>query len=184
MCPAQPPSSQPETPRPLSRGARELALMTVGVTLPILDRAYRAAANAAVAPVGLSQAMAWPLVMIGRHGEGLRQGVLAELLGIEGPSVARSLDQLVEAGFVDRREDPADRRARTLHLTDAGAAAREQIEDVLHTLRRELFQGIPDADVEACLRVFSTLQQRLGCPQPIVPPKLPAKLAAKRAPRP
>lgn len=163
--------SSTKPPRPSAHSAREISLMTIGVTLPILDRAYRAAANQAVAHVGLSQTMAWPLLMIGRHGEGMRQGVLAELLGIEGPSLARSLDQLVEGGFVERREDPADRRAKTMHLTGTGAAACEQIEAALRELRGGLFEGVADADLAACLRVFATLQQRLGCPQPVVPPR-------------
>lgn len=165
--------SQPsaDTPRPPTRNHREITLMTIGVSLPILDRAYRAAANQAVAHVGLSQSMAWPLLMIGRHGEGMRQGVLAELLGLEGPSLARSLEQLADGGFVERREDPADRRAKTLHLTAAGVAACEQIEAALRELRGGLFEGVADADLAACLRVFATLQQRLGCPQPVVPPR-------------
>lgn len=150
---------------------REIQLMTIGVTLPILDRAYRAAANQAVAHVGLSQSMAWPLLIIGRQGEGIRQGILAELLGIEGPSLARSLEQLVDGGFIERREDPADRRAKTLHLSATGWAACEQIEAALRELRNGLFDGVANSDLVACLRVFATLQQRLGCPHPAVPPR-------------
>ncbi len=103
--------------------SRESALMAVAVALPVLQRAYRAAADKAVAHLGMSHALAWPLVTIGRQGGGMRQGVLADRLGIEAPSLVRSLDQLVEAGFVERREDAVDRRAKTLHLTDTGAAA-------------------------------------------------------------
>ncbi|UXH77364.1 MarR family winged helix-turn-helix transcriptional regulator [Roseateles amylovorans] len=163
--------SSDNTPRSMSRSARETALLRIGASLPILERAYRATANQAVAHVGVSQTMAWPLVMIGRQGDGLRPGALADLLGIEGPSLTRTLDQLVEAGFIERREDPADRRAKTLHLTGTGVAACEQIEATLRDLRNEVYAGIADADLEACLRVFTALQQRLGCPQPIVPPR-------------
>jgi MarR family transcriptional regulator, transcriptional regulator for hemolysin len=162
----------------MTRNARELALLQLGASLPILERAYRATANQAMAGLGVSQAMAWPLVMIGRQGDGLRQGVLADLVGIEGPSLTRTLDQLVEAGFVERREDPEDRRAKTLYLTDAGSAACEQIETILRDLRNEVYEGVTDADIEATLRVFTALQQRLGCPSPIVPPR-----AAKRMPQ-
>ena len=142
--------------------SRESALMAVVVALPVLQRAYRAAADKAVAHLGMSHALAWPLVTVGRQGSGMRQGVLAERLGIEAPSLVRSLDQLVEAGFVERREDAVDRRAKTLHLTDAGAAACAQIETALSALRATLFEGVADADVTACLRVFAVLEQRLG----------------------
>jgi len=164
-------SSNPKSPRALTRTARETALMSVGVTLPVLERAYRAKANLAIAHVGLSQALAWPLVMIGRQGDGLRQGELATLLGIEGPSLTRSLDQLLGGGFIERHEDPDDRRAKTLHLTALGADACEQIEDTLRDLRNELYDGIPDADIEAALRVFATLAERVGAPKAIVPPR-------------
>ncbi|PIM52636.1 MarR family transcriptional regulator [Roseateles chitinivorans] len=145
--------------------------MTLGMMLPVLERAYRARANLAMAHVGLSQALAWPLVMIGRQGDGMRQGELATLLGIEGPSLTRSVDQLITGGFIERHEDPDDRRAKTLHLTALGADACEQIEVTLRDLRNELYEGIADADVEAALRVFSTLAERVGAPTPAVPPR-------------
>ncbi len=164
-------SSSPKPPRTLTRTARETALMSIGMTLPVLERAYRARANLAMAHVGLSQALAWPLVMIGRSGDGLRQGELATLLGIEGPSLTRSLDQLIAGGFIERHEDPDDRRAKTLHLTALGTGACEQIEDTLRDLRNALYDGIPDADIEAALRVFATLSERVGAPKAVVPPR-------------
>jgi len=72
------------------------------------------------------------------------------------------LDQLVSAGLMERREDPHDRRARTLHLTPDGQALRERVEAVLVTLRRRLFKDVSDTDLEACLRVFDTLKTTLG----------------------
>lgn len=168
--PASSPASPASSGRPSGRSARETLQLSIAVSIPILDRAYRAAANQALAHVGLSQAMAWPLLMIGRHGDGMRQGVLAELLGLEGPSLARSLEQLVAGGFIERREDPADRRARTMHLTDAGSAACVQLEAALRELRQEMYQDASDADLQACQRVFAALTKRLGAPQPVVPP--------------
>jgi MarR family transcriptional regulator, transcriptional regulator for hemolysin len=151
------------TTSPIAGKERESALMALTILLSVLERAYRATADKAVAHVGVSQAMAWPLVMVGRQGSGVRQGTIAELLGIEGPSLVRSVDQLVSAGLLQRREDPTDRRAKTLHLTPTGAAAQAQIEETLHRLRASLFEGVPDEDVAACLRVFATLEERLDC---------------------
>lgn len=171
---------------------REQALMRLGTSLAVLQRGYRAAADKAVAHVGVSQTLAYPIVMLGRMNGEVRQGVLAEALGIEGPSLVRSVDQLVEAGLVERREDPADRRAKTLHLTDAGKATCAPIEAALTLMRVSLFDGVNDADVAACLRVFAVLEERMGVravqnpppqptqavpippiPQPVQPPALP-----------
>ncbi len=136
--------------------------MATTANLMVLSRAYRGAADKALADYGLSQATAWPVILAGRLGDGVRQGALAEALGVEGPSLVRVLDQLVAAGLMERREDPHDRRARTLHLTDAGHALRAQVEEVLVELRRRVFQGVSESDLEACLRVFDALKVSLG----------------------
>ena len=151
--------------------SRPAALTQFGTGLAKLQRAYRMAADRAVAHVGLSHALAWPLISIGRLGGGVRPGVVAESLGVESPSVVRPLEQLVEAGLAERRADPIDGRAKTLHLTDAGHEAWEQIEASLDTLRADLFAGIPDTDIAACLRVFNALGQSLGCQMPELPAK-------------
>ena len=142
--------------------SRQQNRMAFGATLQVMSRAYKAAADKAVGHIGLSQAMAWPLVMIGRLGNGIRPGVLADVLAIEGASLVRQLDQLVEGGLVERREHPVDRRAKTLHLTPAGTRARAKIEAALDAMRAEMFDGIPDADLEACIRVFAALDAKLG----------------------
>jgi len=142
--------------------SRAAALMAVTSLLPTLQRGYRAAADRAIAHTGMSQAMAWPLVMIGRLGDGVRAGALAEALFIEGASLVRPLDQLADAGLVERREDAADRRAKGLYITAAGAAARDQIETALQDFRLEVFAGADDDDIAACLRVFAAMESRVG----------------------
>ncbi len=150
--------------------SRQQSRMAFGASLQVIARAYKAAADKAVVHIGLSQAMAWPLVMIGRLGDGIRPGVLADVLAIEGASLVRQLDQLVDAGLVERREDTIDRRAKTLHLTPAGTRACAKIEPSLDAMRSELFDGITDADLDACLRVFAALDARLGrSARPLLP---------------
>jgi MarR family transcriptional regulator for hemolysin len=136
-------------------------LMKLTAHLLVIHRAYRAAADKALADYGLSQATAWPVISAGRLGDGVRQGVLAEAMGVEGPSLVRVLDQLVAAGLIERREDPLDRRAKTLHLTPEGHALRERVETMLLDLRRRLFVGIAEDDLDACLRVFEGLKASL-----------------------
>lgn len=142
--------------------ATDLRLMAVTANLMVLARAYRSTADKVLADYGLSQATAWPVIITGRLGDGVRQGALAEALGVEGPSLVRVLDQLVAANLMERREDVHDRRAKTLHLTEAGNALRQQVENVLARLRRTLFKGVDEQDLDACLRVLDTLKGALG----------------------
>lgn len=162
-------------------------LMNLTAHLLVIHRAYRAAADKALADYGLSQATAWPVIYAGRLGDGVRQGVLADAMGVEGPSLVRVLDQLVAAGLIERRADALDRRAKTLHLTPEGHALRERVETMLVHLRRRLFSGIDEKDLDACLRVFEGLKTSLARNQSatgtVFEPEPPLPLFTQREPR-
>lgn len=137
-------------------------LMSLTHTLIHAARAYKSAADALSADFELSHASAWPIVMIARLGDGARPGQLADAVGIEPPSLVRIIDQLVSAGLVLRQDDPSDRRAKTLSLTAAGKRMAERLEKALVPFRRELFKDVPQADVEATVRVLMKLDQVLA----------------------
>jgi len=132
-------------------------LMSLTHTLIHAARTYKAAADRMASDFDLSHASAWPVLMIGRLGDGVRPGVVADALGVEPPSLVRILDQLVAAGLVLRQDCPTDRRAKTLHLTATGRECAARIEKALVPFRRELFKGIPKADIDACVRVLVQL---------------------------
>ena len=71
--------------------------------------------------------------------QGLSQSDLAERLYVTKGNVSGLIDRLVDAGYVERRSVPADRRSNALYLTDSGRAAAEmglrlQKEFVMETL--------------------------------------------------
>lgn len=54
------------------------------------------------------------------HGENITVAQAAKRLGVPMPSVSRSLRSLTEKGFVERYNDPADRRAVRVRVTEKG----------------------------------------------------------------
>jgi MarR family transcriptional regulator for hemolysin len=133
-------------------------LSSLTAALTHASRAYRAAADKVAADYGLSQATGLPVLVISRFGEnGVRPGVLAETLSLEASSLVRVVDQLIESGLLERHEDPHDRRAKILRLTDEGQKTAELMDQALRPFRRKLFGAFEPADVEACLRVLSGL---------------------------
>jgi DNA-binding MarR family transcriptional regulator len=58
--------------------------------------------------------------------EGLSQQELAERLYVTKGNVSGLLDRMVEAGLVERRSLPGDRRSNALYLTDKGRSLAEQ----------------------------------------------------------
>lgn len=135
-------------------------------TLLRLARIYRRETDRALASHGVSDAQALPVLHIARLGEGVRQGVLADALGVEGPSLVRVLDQICAGGLVERRDDPNDGRAKTLHLTDAGRTLAAVVEAQLDVLRGSLLAGVTDADLAATLQALEQFEAALEAPQP------------------
>lgn len=128
----------------------------LGRLIARLGRGWRRESDRALSEHGLSYATAIPLLVLSRQGDNVRQGVLADELGIEGPSLVRLIDLLEAERLVERREDPTDRRAKTLHLTKAGHAKVEETNRILRRVRASLLK---DIGPEELATTFETLQR-------------------------
>ncbi|MDT7554506.1 MAG: hypothetical protein QOI16_3042, partial [Pseudonocardiales bacterium] len=84
-----------------------------------LSRRLRAMAREALAEWDVTPSQARALGVLRRHGP-LRLGDLAEHLRIVPRSATEVVDALEERALVDRRPDPADRRATLVALTARG----------------------------------------------------------------
>ncbi|MBS7546184.1 MarR family winged helix-turn-helix transcriptional regulator [Ancylobacter oerskovii] len=122
-------------------------------------RQWRRIAERELVSLGISEACAAPLLWTGRLGGGVRQVTLAAYVGIEGPSLVRLLDQLAASDLIERRDDPTDRRAKTIWLTEAGERLAARIEEVLVDVRGQVLAGIDPADLEAALRVLKAFDE-------------------------
>lgn len=129
--------------------------LAVSSTLVTAARKWRRTSDSLLTAYNVSEACATPLLIAGRLGEAVRQVTLAEHVGIEGPSLVRLLDQLCAAGLARRDEDPADRRAKTVTLTDEGRAVPAKMEEDLRVLRSRVLKSVSRADLEATLRVLN-----------------------------
>ena len=86
--------------------------------------------------------------MLSRN-EGINQGGLAELLEVEPITLCRMIDRLEEAGLVERRRDPGDRRAWQIYLTEQAGPVLEKVRAIADDLFESALDGIsarrPDA---------------------------------------
>ena len=130
----------------------------LGLLVLRLARIWRRRVDQALAEHGLSEAMAHPLRMLSRAGKGMRQGILADELGVEGPSLVRIIDLLAAEGLVERQEDPTDRRAKVLQITPRGEAKVEEILKVMRKVRVELYRGIPADDLATTYDVLRRIE--------------------------
>lgn len=143
--------------------AFDQTLIQLTATLTHAARAYKSMADKVASEYSLSQATALPVLILGRLGQdGVRPGVLAEALGLEASSLVRVIDLLIDSGLIERREDPQDRRAKILKLTEDGTARAAQMEEALLPFRRGVFAGLDPADIAACLRVLRHVEAQTG----------------------
>jgi MarR family transcriptional regulator, transcriptional regulator for hemolysin len=114
-------------------------------------------------PLGLTRAQWQVLAHLQRH-EGINQSGLAELLEIEPITIARLIDRMEEAGLVDRRANPADRRANRLFLTERAKPMLERGRVLGDEVRVEAFVGFDAAEreslIDMLLRVRGNLSER------------------------
>ncbi|MFE9692750.1 MarR family winged helix-turn-helix transcriptional regulator [Micromonospora sp. NPDC005806] len=88
---------------------------------------------------------------------------LAEQLGCDRSNVTALVDKLEQAGLVERRVDPADRRQKTLVVTDAGRHVRDRVHQVMSDSR--LLGGLTTGEL-ATLRELVWKVSDGGCPEP------------------
>ncbi|MEV1144783.1 MarR family winged helix-turn-helix transcriptional regulator [Micromonospora sp. NPDC049799] len=87
---------------------------------------------------------------------------LAEQLRCDRSNVTALVDKLEQAGLVERRVDPADRRQKTLVVTDAGRRTRARVHKVMSDSR--LLAGLT-TDELATLRELVWKVSDGGCPE-------------------
>lgn len=104
------------------------------------------------AGVRLDRAGATLLHKLHLHGS-LRVTALADLLGVDAPTVTRKIQQLERERLVGRDADPDDRRATLIHLTPAGSRILDRIIKARRQWLEGLLQDWNDGDLEsfACL---------------------------------
>jgi DNA-binding MarR family transcriptional regulator len=97
-----------------------------------------------------------------RRAEGMRQNELAEQLEMEPIAIGRVIDRLQKAGFVERRADPADRRAWRLYLTPRAHGVVDDMEQISSELLRQAQRRVPAADMKTTLATLAKMKDNLN----------------------
>lgn len=131
-----------------------------GFQFVTLARLWRKAVDAQLAAEGLNDARWAPLIHLSESGGGITQAELARRVGIDASTLVRLLDLLAGAGFVERRADPADRRARRLHLTPAGEEEVARTRERLIAIEARMLEGLDAATLARMSQAFEGIAQR------------------------
>lgn len=111
--------------------------------------------------IGVTRQQWRTLSVLKRH-EGSNQGMLAELLEVEPITLGRMIDRLEEAGWVERRRDPGDRRVWRIYLTDAAQPILLQLKGIADSLFVDAADGISVADQAKLHALLEQLRANLN----------------------
>ena len=133
-----------------------------GWTLGVLVRNYQNASNAAMGdfPHG---ARGYQVLVAVASGEQPNQLALAQHLGIDRTVMTYLVDDFVTAGLVERRLNPADRRARMVVATDRGLAMLADLQQTVATAEGAVLGALADDERE----LFRALLRRVACDAPV-----------------
>lgn len=103
----------------------------------------------------------WAVLLRLQRCEGAKQNELAEALDIAPITLGRLIDKLAAAGLVERRDDPADRRARRLHLTEKAAPTLRDLAMLAEDVMSRALVGLDDKAVLGLLEGLNTIKTNL-----------------------
>lgn len=132
----------------------------LGFMLSDVARLLRRNFNRRVQSLGLTQAQWMLLARIARH-EGSRQAQLAEILEMQPISVARLIDRMEAAGWVERRKDPTDRRAVNLYLTKKAEPILDELWDRAEETQTIALAGLSTTARSELTKALETIRENL-----------------------
>ena len=128
--------------------------------------ALRKAFDRRAVGLGVTRAQ-WKVLFRLERRPGLRQIELADMLDIEPITLSRIVDRLEEAGLVERKADPADRRAWRLHVTARARPLVEKLRAVADEMIAEAFAGIDPKDIEITRQVLARARENTSRDAPL-----------------
>ena len=133
----------------------------LGSDLARLVRVWRALIDHRLKPLELTQTHWVTLHNIHQLPPEQSQIQLAKAIGIEQPSLVRTLDQLEEKGLISRQTCASDRRAKRIKLTEKAEPLINEMEEVIGKTRDEILSGVSKQEVETLLHLIRKLGQNI-----------------------
>ncbi|HYC25261.1 MAG TPA: MarR family transcriptional regulator [Roseiarcus sp.] len=128
-------------------------------------RLMRTLADQRARAVSMTRAQ-WSVLARLQRSEGVKQSELAVLLDVQPITLARLVDKLADLGLVERRDDPNDRRANRLYLTEKAAPALERLGALGEILVGHALEGFDSREIAGLgknmERIKSNLKRQLS----------------------
>ena len=129
--------------------------------------ALETALNEELAPLGITHRQVQILGCLAVQGEA-SQNELAEMLRIEPSGVVRLLDRMERDGWIERHNDPSDRRRKIVRPTEKAEPVWRQMKECGMRAKAKATRGLTEDQLKATRDVLRQIRQNItgdtGCP--------------------
>jgi DNA-binding MarR family transcriptional regulator len=137
-------------------------LFHLGYLIHDVSRMRRRLFDLEAKALGITRSQWWVLGNLSRHGkDGMMQTDLAKLLEVGKVTIGGIVDRLETSGYVVRKPDINDRRAKHVHITAAGHKVLSLLTELGHQFNLKVCQAISSADIVVAERVLSTMKNNI-----------------------
>lgn len=140
----------------MTQGRKEIA-WELAETSRVLRRQF----DRRAAALGATSAQWRVMFRLGRE-PGLKQVELAERLDVEPITAGRIVDRLEEAGLVERRPDPIDRRVWRLLLTDKAGPVIDRLTSVAEEILASALNGVSEEELKAMRGTLQRIRENMS----------------------
>jgi len=137
----------------------------LGLLVHDVGRLLRRLVDAKAQSLGLTSAQWRVLSAVSRaehqNQEPLNQATLADQMDVEPITLSRQIDRMEAAGMIERRPDPADRRAYRLFLTEEARPLVAKFRAVAADCVSQALAGVTDAEIDLVNDVLSRIRANL-----------------------
>ena len=133
---------------------------SIGYSVARAYRALRMALDAKLARYGITFRQWQVLASLALEGE-ISQVKLAQLIGVEGPTLVRILDRMEQNGWINRNISPSDRRQKLITPTKKVENVWRKMTECAHGVRNNAIKGISNKDIANLRRLLEKISENL-----------------------
>ena len=133
----------------------------IGTLLAQVSRLMRRSFDERARGIGVTRPQ-WQVLSLLKIHAGSNQGALAEMLEVEPITLGRMIDRLQEAELVERRADPADRRAWRIFLTGKGEGLLDQLRPLGRDTLDAALEGVTAPEREQFMATLARVRGNLS----------------------
>ena len=131
-----------------------------GFLIHDVSRLRRVVVDRALKPLGITRSQWWVLAFLSRR-DGMTQTALAADLDLTKVAIGGLLDRMETAGFVERRADASDGRARRVYLTRAGSKMVITIRENVEQIELQILENVSEDALNQAASTLLTIKETL-----------------------